>query len=40
MREDGSKLGISTFLLSSSHDMKNSLGVLTAYLENRAGRGG
>jgi hypothetical protein len=34
MREDTSKLDISTFLLSSIHDMKNSLGVMAAYLED------
>jgi signal transduction histidine kinase len=34
MREDGPKLDISTFLLSSIHDMKNSLGVMAAFLED------
>lgn len=33
MREDGTQLDISTFLASSIHDMKNSLGVMTAFLE-------
>lgn len=34
MGEDGSKLDISTFLLSSIHDMKNSMGVMVAYLQD------
>jgi two-component system, OmpR family, sensor histidine kinase SenX3 len=33
MLEDGPKLDISTFLLSSIHDMKNSMGVMAAYLQ-------
>ena len=41
MREDGSRLDLSTFLLSSIHDMKNSMGVMTAYLKDAlALRGG
>ena len=32
MGEDGTRLDISTFLLSSIHDMKNSMGVMAAYL--------
>jgi two-component system sensor histidine kinase SenX3 len=45
MGEDGTRLDISTFLLSSIHDMKNSMGVMAAYLQDalaldnrRAGR--
>jgi signal transduction histidine kinase len=34
MGEDGPKLDISTFLLSSIHDMKNSMGVMAAYLQD------
>ena len=34
MREDGPRLDISTFLLSSIHDMKNSMGVMTTYLKD------
>jgi hypothetical protein len=34
MGEDGPKLDISTFLLSSIHDMKNSMGVMAAYLSD------
>ncbi len=34
MGEDAPKLDLSTFLLSSIHDMKNSLGVMTAYLQD------
>ena len=33
MPAENAKLDISTFLLSSIHDMKNSLGVMAAYLE-------
>ena len=41
MPADPQKLDISTFLLSSIHDMKNSLGMMSAYLEdalNESGR--
>ena len=41
MPADSHKLDISTFLLSSIHDMKNSLGMMSAYLEealNEPGR--
>lgn len=34
MPEDGPQLDISTFLLSSIHDMKNSMGVMAAYLSD------
>jgi signal transduction histidine kinase len=34
MGEDGTKLDISTFLLSSIHDMKNSMGVMASYLQD------
>jgi two-component system sensor histidine kinase SenX3 len=34
MGEDGTRLDISTFLLSSIHDMKNSMGVMAAYLQD------
>ncbi len=34
MGEDAPKLDLSTFLLSSIHDMKNSMGVMTAYLQD------
>lgn len=34
MRENGPRLDISTFLLSSIHDMKNSMGVMTTYLKD------
>ncbi len=34
MHEAGPKLDISTFLLSSIHDMKNSMGVMAAYLSD------
>jgi signal transduction histidine kinase len=34
MGEDGPKLDVSTFLLSSIHDMKNSMGVMAAYLSD------
>jgi two-component system sensor histidine kinase SenX3 len=34
MPADRPKLDISTFLLSSIHDMKNSLGMMAAYLED------
>lgn len=34
MLEDGPKLDISTFLVSSIHDMKNSMGVMAAYLRD------
>lgn len=34
MHEEGPKLDISTFLLSSIHDMKNSMGVMAAYLSD------
>lgn len=34
MREDSQQLDISTFLVSSIHDMKNSLGVMAAFLED------
>lgn len=39
MPEDSRKLDISTFLLSSIHDMKNSLGVMVAYLEEALATG-
>lgn len=39
MSEDPGKLDISTFLLSSIHDMKNSLGVMAAYLEAALAQG-
>ncbi|MBM4181992.1 MAG: HAMP domain-containing histidine kinase [Betaproteobacteria bacterium] len=34
MEEADSKLDLSTFLLSSIHDMKNSMGVMVAYLQD------
>lgn len=34
MLEDGAKLDISTFLVSSIHDMKNSMGVMATYLRD------
>jgi two-component system, OmpR family, sensor histidine kinase SenX3 len=40
MPADNAKLDISTFLLSSIHDMKNSLGVMAAYLEQALADGG
>ena len=39
MQEDGKKLDISTFLLSSIHDMKNSMGVMAAYLSDALAAG-
>lgn len=34
MQEDSPKLDVSTFLISSVHDMKNSMGVMMAYLQD------